>query len=274
VLTLESLDPRVLPSIAFDVNVSRTPAGVVAEGAYTGGGPRVQVSVRDVVVFDRFVFEEGFRGGVDVALADLDDDRDLDLVVSAGVGGGPRVRTWLNDGAYNLTPDTDVFLDVPWNGVNLDAYARPHAGFAQTEKFAGLPSLIPLNRPNRDVEAYLGYLSDDLQRLLAGRGLKIHTFDGNLVGDVLPQVTARTGAAMTNRTVYLGTDYAFAVLHEIGHFVQNYVFTAGQWVESVRIALARPDPVDFQEFWAEEFVAYAKTGRDAYGLFARALTNR
>jgi hypothetical protein len=43
---------------------------------------------------DFFAFEESFRGGVDVAVADLDNDGLAELILSAGPGGGPRVRVF------------------------------------------------------------------------------------------------------------------------------------------------------------------------------------
>jgi glucose/arabinose dehydrogenase len=63
-------------------------------GAGPGGGPRVVVldgttgnPVRDV-----FAFEPSFAGGVYVAAADFDKDGFADVVVSADIGGGPRVK--------------------------------------------------------------------------------------------------------------------------------------------------------------------------------------
>jgi hypothetical protein len=44
---------------------------------------------------NRFVFEQGFRGGVRLAVAQLDDDEDtLEVVTVPGPSGGPRVRIW------------------------------------------------------------------------------------------------------------------------------------------------------------------------------------
>ncbi len=68
----------------------------VAVAALAGGGPRVRIFsgksgfTRDL--FNRYVFEPGFRGGVSVTLGDLDGDTVDDLIVGAGAGGGPRVR--------------------------------------------------------------------------------------------------------------------------------------------------------------------------------------
>lgn len=68
----------------------------VAVAAMAGGGPRVRIfggkSGFVDELFNGFVFEAGFKGGVSVTLGDLDGDTVDDLIVAAGPGGGPRVR--------------------------------------------------------------------------------------------------------------------------------------------------------------------------------------
>lgn len=70
-------------------------------GAGAGGGPRVSLFDGDTgeVLQNFFAFESTFTGGVSVALADLAGDRELDIVVGAGPGGGPHVRTFFADGS-------------------------------------------------------------------------------------------------------------------------------------------------------------------------------
>jgi hypothetical protein len=65
-----------------------------------GGGPRVQVlrGGSFAPLADFFGIDDpGFRGGARVALGDVNRDGHADVVVAAGIGGGPRVSTW--DGA-------------------------------------------------------------------------------------------------------------------------------------------------------------------------------
>jgi hypothetical protein len=68
----------------------------VAIGAMAGGGPRVRIlsgkSGYMEDLYNGFVFDSGFMGGVSVALGDLDGDTRDDLIIGAGQGGGPRVR--------------------------------------------------------------------------------------------------------------------------------------------------------------------------------------
>lgn len=65
-------------------------------GAGPGGGPDVRVfdGATGQQVRQFFAFETTFAGGVFVAAGDVDGDGKADIVVSADVGGGPRVRVF------------------------------------------------------------------------------------------------------------------------------------------------------------------------------------
>lgn len=83
-----------------DVVLTRVPLAtggttLTAAGAGVGGAPRVQVFNADGTTrFDFFAFEESFRGGVEVAVGDVNADGTDDIVVAAGPGGAPRVRAF------------------------------------------------------------------------------------------------------------------------------------------------------------------------------------
>src|SRR5437763_6744097 len=76
---------------AGDVNGDGTPD--VVAGAGTGGGPTAVVfdGKTGAIVFNQLAFEDSFRGGAEVAAADLDGDGAADVLVAAGPTGGPRV---------------------------------------------------------------------------------------------------------------------------------------------------------------------------------------
>jgi hypothetical protein len=78
-------------------------------GAGPGGGPRIKVidGASQATVYDFFVFEKEFTGGVFVAAGDFTGDGLDDIVIGAGEGGGPRVLI-LN--AANLSVIADVFV--------------------------------------------------------------------------------------------------------------------------------------------------------------------
>ena len=96
-------------------------------GAEVGGGPRVRVlelnggTVSPIAspLGDFFAFEPDFRGGARVAAGELDGNRlnGDELVVAAGPGGGPRVRTFTSNGA--LVSDVFAFAPDFGGGVNV-----------------------------------------------------------------------------------------------------------------------------------------------------------
>jgi 2',3'-cyclic-nucleotide 2'-phosphodiesterase (5'-nucleotidase family) len=77
---------------------------VVAAGP--GGGPHVKVfdglSGNEIASF--FAYDASFRGGVNVAVGDLNGDGRLELITGAGAGGGPHVKAFaLNFSAGRAT---------------------------------------------------------------------------------------------------------------------------------------------------------------------------
>ena len=75
-----------------DVNGDGVPDLILGSGV--GGGPRVRVlsGVDGSVIHDFFAYESSFRGGVQVAAADIDGDGNAEIIAGSGFGGGPRVR--------------------------------------------------------------------------------------------------------------------------------------------------------------------------------------
>ena len=100
----------------------------IVAGTGLGGGPRVRVfSGTDLTVGgtqnsfkDFFAYDAVDRGGVNVAAADLNADGKADLITGAGVGGGPRVRTF--DGASDaVLSDFFAYDAVDRGGVFVAA---------------------------------------------------------------------------------------------------------------------------------------------------------
>jgi hypothetical protein len=65
----------------------------IVTGTGVGGGPRVRAFSGDDgrVLLDTFLFEPSFRGGLFVAVADVNGDGRGDVIAGTEVGGGPRV---------------------------------------------------------------------------------------------------------------------------------------------------------------------------------------
>lgn len=108
-LRCERLEERTVPS-AF---------GLFAVGAGQGAPPRVQVfnTSTGQRIADFLAFESTFTGGVNVALGDVNADGTPDLLVGAGIGGGPRVRVFngaailAQGGAFSGQNVANVLLD-------------------------------------------------------------------------------------------------------------------------------------------------------------------
>ena len=77
-----------------DVNGDGIPDVAIAPGE--GGGPRVRIvdgkTGNDLANF--FAYDSEFRGGVNIALGDLNGNGKLEVITGAGEGGGPHVRVF------------------------------------------------------------------------------------------------------------------------------------------------------------------------------------
>jgi hypothetical protein len=101
-----------------DVVVRPVPAGqprfdVAALGTGPGGGPVVRVTGLSTGSYTAtfFAYDPSFRGGVSVAVGDVNGDGEPDLINSAGAGGGPHDN--LNYGSQlGLVDDNGVISDA------------------------------------------------------------------------------------------------------------------------------------------------------------------
>ncbi len=76
-----------------DLDDDGSPDIVVGAGA--GGGPHVRVFGTDQMVKAQFfAYDQRFKGGVYVAMGDVDGDGTQEIVTGPGFGGGPHVRVW------------------------------------------------------------------------------------------------------------------------------------------------------------------------------------
>jgi Hypothetical glycosyl hydrolase family 15 len=69
-------------------------------GAGRGGGPQVRIFSTDGRLLSGgfFAYDRNFRGGVNVAAIDYNNDGKDEIITGAGVGGGPQVRIFNKDG--------------------------------------------------------------------------------------------------------------------------------------------------------------------------------
>ncbi|MGL6075820.1 MAG: DUF4397 domain-containing protein [Fimbriiglobus sp.] len=105
-----------------------------------GGGPRVQLisgkTTKQFIGDFLGIDDPAFRGGARTAFGDVNNDNTLDLIVSAGFSGGPRVAVFhgntLRPGGVpgRLTPDFFVFERALNNGAYVAAGDVDGDGFA------------------------------------------------------------------------------------------------------------------------------------------------
>ncbi len=92
----------------------------IVTGAGPGGGPHVRVMTRSgYELAGWFAFYDEFRGGVDVATADINGDGKDEIVVGAGPGAGPYVSIYRSNG--KLIYSWFAYDPAFHGGVNVSA---------------------------------------------------------------------------------------------------------------------------------------------------------
>ncbi|MBU1952507.1 VCBS repeat-containing protein [Patescibacteria group bacterium] len=94
----------------------------IITGTNTRMGPHVRVfdpfgNIKFTPGF--FAYNEGFRGGVNVAVADLDLDGRDEIITGAGPGGGPHVRIFNRYGQTQINSGFFAFPDEYRSGVQV-----------------------------------------------------------------------------------------------------------------------------------------------------------
>jgi len=118
----------------------------IVVGAGPGGGPQVNIfdGRTGNVLTQFFAYGENFRGGVTVAVGDIDGSGFNSVITGAGAGGGPNVRTFRNSRFF----DIDAARILPGNPSitmnqtsNFFAYETSYTGGVQVA--VGLNSGTP-----------------------------------------------------------------------------------------------------------------------------------
>ncbi|HBP00458.1 MAG: peptidase S8 and S53, subtilisin, kexin, sedolisin [Candidatus Uhrbacteria bacterium GW2011_GWF2_41_16] len=93
----------------------------IVTGTDNGGGPQVRIFTADgTVIGSFFAFDETFRGGVRVQVADLDRDGTAEIYTGAGPGGGPQVRMF--DRSGRVLGSFFAFDEKDRYGLNVAAW--------------------------------------------------------------------------------------------------------------------------------------------------------
>jgi hypothetical protein len=159
----------------------------IITGAGPGGGPHVRVFSKDgkPLIGGFFAYETNFRGGVNVAVLDLNGDGTKEIITGAGPGGGPHVRVFSKDGkpliggffAYDREFKGGVNLSV--GDVNGDGKGEIISGAG----LGGSPRVKIFNRDGELLDSFLAYDPSFLE------GIKVLTLDinNNGVKEILTQ---------------------------------------------------------------------------------------
>ncbi|HEY2784273.1 MAG TPA: VCBS repeat-containing protein [Fimbriiglobus sp.] len=164
-----------------------------AVGAGEGGGPRVRVFLDTAGrnSFDFFAYDPDFRGGVRVALADLNGDGFPEIVTAPGPGMPPLVRVFDGQSLRLLTEF--LAYDVKWvNGVQVAAADVTRTGKAVVvtgPDAGGGPNVRAFDlAAGVELDNFLAY-----DKRFAG-GVRVALGDVN--GDGLPDLITAPGPGM------------------------------------------------------------------------------
>jgi len=97
----------------------------IVTGAGPGGGPQVRILTSTGIPIKSFMaYPLAFKGGVRVAVADVDNDGKAEIITGAGPGGGPQVRIFKADG----TPISSFMAYAPTFRGGVDVAVKASSG--------------------------------------------------------------------------------------------------------------------------------------------------
>jgi hypothetical protein len=160
----------------------------IITGAGPGGGPHVRVFSKDgkPLIGGFFAYEKEFRGGVNVAVLDLNGDGAKEIITGAGPGGGPHVRVFSKDGkpliggffAYDREFKGGISLSV--GDVTGDAKGE----IVSSAGLGGSPRVKIFNRDGKLLDSFLAYEPSFTE------GIKVIILDIN--GDGIKEILTQT----------------------------------------------------------------------------------
>jgi ELWxxDGT repeat protein len=96
--------------------ITVTASPILALGAGAGAGPEVRVMRGNEPELSFYAFDPSFRGGVDVAVGDVNGDGVGDIIAGAGAGGSGHVRVFSGTDGSQIAGPLGSFLAFPGVG--------------------------------------------------------------------------------------------------------------------------------------------------------------
>jgi hypothetical protein len=218
------------------------PRPYFAVGAGETGAPLVNVyNEAGELIRSFFAYEESFRGGVHVAVADVTGDGIRDVITAPGFGGGPLVRIW--DGADGTLVNQYLAYDASFRGGVFVAAAKidsdPVNDIITGAGRTGGPH----------VKVFIGSSANVLSQFLAydpifTGGVRVAGTDGFLVGgDAFVPGTVVTGAGPGGGP-HVRTWNGLSAGPIGSFFAYDLNFTGGVYVAAGRVPMLGGNPAD------------------------------
>ncbi len=176
-----------------DVNGDGVPE--IITGAGPGGGPHVRVfDAKGRLKSEFFAYAPNFRGGISVAVGDIDADGKGEIITGAGPGGGPHVRIFSADGT--VKKQFFAYEKNVTTGVNVAAGEIDTDGKAEiVVSPATRGGSEPVKYYSGSLE-YLGMITFLAPKATGGVNVLVADVAGDGLGDVVIS-RANAGGAVT-----------------------------------------------------------------------------
>jgi hypothetical protein len=208
---------------------------VRAVGADAGGSPEVRVfdTQTGALKFDFMAYDAAFKGGVRVAVGDVNGDSVPDIITAPGPGGGPHIRVFDGRTGLNITERAGNFLAYEptfTGGVFVAAVENADASvdIVTTPDVGGGPLVRRFNQGAQMLSQVMAFDAGSRS------GARISMGDYN--GDGFPDYVVGSGPGMAPRVRVLSGAPA-APFAELANFLAyNANFLGGVYVSAANVS--------------------------------------
>jgi len=162
----------------------------IITGTEKGGGPQVRIfnCYGNLINPGFFAFDKSFRGGVSVAIGDLNADGYNEIIAGAGYGASPQVRIF-NDKGKLINSGFLAYDKSFKGGVNLavgDVNGDKKAEIVTAPGYGGGPQVRIFNGQGKALSpGFFAYDKNNRQ----GLKVAVNDFDGNGVAEIFAMTT-------------------------------------------------------------------------------------